>query len=207
MGTSNFATGPLSYFAIIMVPYRVQPSRCEKPHGHWCSTSSDSSCDRWSLARSRFNDSIAPRTLPSSHPRRRLDRVTHRVLHRPDGLNVRFFRRRLLNCGRSRPGMALVVQAGIVISRPIAWPISIRVRKASGRVMNSQLNVKRPTCSGATAIRVKVECLRCGHCGVLDETDLPRFGVESGAPIATFVKRLTCRECGSHSVRAFRSDR
>jgi hypothetical protein len=50
--------------------------------------------------------------------------------------------------------------------------------------------------AGDTAIRVKVECLRCGHCGVLDETDLPRFGVESGAPIATFVKRLTC-----HSTR------
>jgi hypothetical protein len=56
------------------------------------------------------------------------------------------------------------------------------------------------------AIRIKVECLRCGHCGALDETDLPRFGVEPGAPIATFVKRLTCRACGSHSVRAFRSD-
>ena len=36
--------------------------------------------------------------------------------------------------------------------------------------------------------------------------DLPRFGVEPGAPIATFVKRLTCRACGSLSVRAFRSD-
>jgi hypothetical protein len=83
--------------------------------------------------------------------------------------------------------------------------ISIRVREASGCVMHSQLNVKRPTCGGATAIRIKVECLRCG--GALDETDLPRFGVESGAPIATFVKRLTCRECGNHSVRAFRSDR
>jgi hypothetical protein len=47
MGSSNFVTGPISYFAIIMAPYRVQPSRCEKPKGHWCSTSSGSSCDRW----------------------------------------------------------------------------------------------------------------------------------------------------------------
>jgi hypothetical protein len=52
--------------------------------------------------------------------------------------------------------------------------IFIRVYQASGCVMRSQVDVKRSTCGGATAIRIKVECLRCGHGGALDETDLPR---------------------------------
>ena len=52
--------------------------------------------------------------------------------------------------------------------------------------------------------RIVVECLRCGHCGTLRETDLPAYGERPDAPIASFVKRLTCGECGSHSVRAYR---
>jgi hypothetical protein len=75
--------------------------------------------------------------------------------------------------------------------------ISIRVREASGCVMHSQLNVKRPTCGGATAIRIKVECLRCGHCGALDETDLPRFGVKSGAPLVVQPAALRMRSQSS----------
>ena len=43
----------------------------------------------------------------------------------------------------------------------------------------------------------KVECLRCGHSGVLLESDLSDYGVKSDAPIATFIKRLTCRACGN----------
>jgi hypothetical protein len=42
----------------------------------------------------------------------------------------------------------------------------------------------------------KVECLRCGHSGVLLES-LSDYGVKSDAPIATFIKRLTCRACGN----------
>ena len=52
--------------------------------------------------------------------------------------------------------------------------------------------------------RICVQCLRCGHAGSLREADLPRHGEEPGAPIARFVKRLVCQECGSHSVKAFR---
>jgi RNase P subunit RPR2 len=52
--------------------------------------------------------------------------------------------------------------------------------------------------------RICVQCLRCGHSGTIRESDLPRHGEEPGAPIARFVKRLVCQECGSHSVKAFR---
>jgi hypothetical protein len=52
--------------------------------------------------------------------------------------------------------------------------------------------------------RICVQCLRCGHGGTIRESDLPRHGEEPGAPIARFVKRLVCQECGSHSVKAFR---
>jgi RNase P subunit RPR2 len=55
--------------------------------------------------------------------------------------------------------------------------------------------------------RICVQCLRCGHAGSLREADLPRHGEEPGAPIARFVKRLVCQECGSNSVKAFRMDR
>jgi ribosomal protein S27E len=43
----------------------------------------------------------------------------------------------------------------------------------------------------------KVECLRCGHTGVLLESDLSDYGVKSDAPIASFIERLTCRACGN----------
>jgi len=55
--------------------------------------------------------------------------------------------------------------------------------------------------------RICVQCLRCGHTGTIRESDLPRHGEEPGAPIARFVKRLVCQECGSHSVKAFRMSR
>lgn len=52
---------------------------------------------------------------------------------------------------------------------------------------------------------VVVKCLSCRHKAVLTERDLVRFGVKRGAPIAQFVKRLRCRQCGSASVMATRS--
>jgi hypothetical protein len=55
-----------------------------------------------------------------------------------------------------------------------------------------------------TQRRVVVRCLSCRHQAVLTESDLVRFGVKRGAPIAQFVKRLRCRECGSASVMATR---
>ena len=52
--------------------------------------------------------------------------------------------------------------------------------------------------------RICVQCLRCGHGGAIREDELPSHGEAPGAPIARFVKRLVCQECGSHSVKAFR---
>ena len=52
---------------------------------------------------------------------------------------------------------------------------------------------------------IVVRCLRCRHRGVIAEGDLPRFGVKPGAPVAQFVKRLRCRQCGSASVMAQRT--
>ncbi len=52
---------------------------------------------------------------------------------------------------------------------------------------------------------IAVRCLSCRHRGVLAETDLARFGVKPGVPVAQFVKRLRCRQCGSGSVMAQRT--
>jgi hypothetical protein len=52
---------------------------------------------------------------------------------------------------------------------------------------------------------VTVRCLSCRHRGVIAESDLPRFGIRPGAPVAQFVKRLRRRKCGSGSVMAQRT--
>jgi hypothetical protein len=54
--------------------------------------------------------------------------------------------------------------------------------------------------------RIAVECLRCGHCSSFLEERLKAFGINPDAPMATFIKRLTCIECGSHSVRTYRCE-
>jgi hypothetical protein len=51
---------------------------------------------------------------------------------------------------------------------------------------------------------VSVECLTCGHIGVLTREALSRFSIAPNTPIAAFVKRLRCRRCGSQSVLATR---
>jgi phage FluMu protein Com len=51
---------------------------------------------------------------------------------------------------------------------------------------------------------VRVECLRCHHVGRVTALDLARRGIKPSAPIASFIKRLRCRKCGSQSVRAER---
>jgi hypothetical protein len=51
---------------------------------------------------------------------------------------------------------------------------------------------------------VTVECLRCRHVGLLTRETLARLAIAPNAPIATFVKRLRCRKCGSQSVLATR---
>jgi hypothetical protein len=52
--------------------------------------------------------------------------------------------------------------------------------------------------------RIAVDCLKCGHCGSLSEDALLQYGLPPDAPLATLTKRLTCKECGSRAVRAFR---
>jgi ribosomal protein S27E len=52
---------------------------------------------------------------------------------------------------------------------------------------------------------IAVRCLSCRHRGVIAEGDLPRFGIKPGSPVAQFVKRLRCRQCGSGSVMAQRT--
>jgi hypothetical protein len=52
---------------------------------------------------------------------------------------------------------------------------------------------------------IVVRCLSCQHRGIIAEHELVRFGLNPGAPIARFVKRLRCRKCGSGSVTATRS--
>jgi hypothetical protein len=54
---------------------------------------------------------------------------------------------------------------------------------------------------------VTVECLTCGHIGVLTREALTRFSIQPNTPIAAFVKRLRCRRCGSQSVLATRKPR
>ena len=51
---------------------------------------------------------------------------------------------------------------------------------------------------------VQVRCLHCRHKSVLSIEDLQGFGIGAGAPIACFVKRLRCMQCGSGSVIANR---
>jgi hypothetical protein len=51
---------------------------------------------------------------------------------------------------------------------------------------------------------VRVQCLRCGHFNVLTPEMLSLLAVSPTTPIAAFVKRLRCRECGSQSVLATR---
>ena len=51
---------------------------------------------------------------------------------------------------------------------------------------------------------VWVQCLRCGHSGVLTAETLSRLAMAPSAPIASFIKRLRCRRCGSQSVGATR---
>ena len=51
---------------------------------------------------------------------------------------------------------------------------------------------------------VTVQCLSCRHVGVLNRETLSRLAIAPNTPIAAFVKRLRCRNCGSQSVLATR---
>ena len=59
----------------------------------------------------------------------------------------------------------------------------------------------------AVELVVHVRGLHCHHKSLLSNKDLADFGIPPGAPIASFVKRLRCKECGSGSLLANRIDR
>ena len=61
-----------------------------------------------------------------------------------------------------------------------------------------------PAMSKAVEFVVQVQCLRCRHKSILSGQELASFGVKPEAPIASFVKRLHCSNCGSGSVMASR---
>jgi hypothetical protein len=54
--------------------------------------------------------------------------------------------------------------------------------------------------------QIVIGCLQCGHCSLMSENTLLDYGLEPGTPIALFVKRLRCQDCGSHSVKAYREE-
>ena len=61
-----------------------------------------------------------------------------------------------------------------------------------------------PPMNKAAELVVQVTCLVCRHKSILNNQALASFGIKPDAPIATFVKRLRCSECGSGSVIATR---
>jgi DNA-directed RNA polymerase subunit RPC12/RpoP len=54
---------------------------------------------------------------------------------------------------------------------------------------------------------VHVRCLHCRHRNLLSNKELADFGIQPGAPVASFVKRLRCKKCGSGSILANRIER
>jgi hypothetical protein len=56
----------------------------------------------------------------------------------------------------------------------------------------------------AIELVVQVRCLHCRHKSILSSEMLASFGVKPKTPIAAFVKRLRCSNCGSGSVMANR---
>jgi phage FluMu protein Com len=82
------------------------------------------------------------------------------------------------------------------VSRP-SW--SPQLPRAAPRA-----NEPKPQTRPARPGDIEVQCLRCRHVGRVTALDLSRRAINPNAPIASFVKRLRCRRCGSQSVRAKR---
>ena len=55
-------------------------------------------------------------------------------------------------------------------------------------------------------MRIAVECLRCGHRATLSADRLESHGLSSDTSLVLITRRLTCQDCGSRSVKAFRID-
>lgn len=72
--------------------------------------------------------------------------------------------------------------------------------KAAASARQPELRL-RPQGGGASIV---VRCLHCRHEAVLSTADLVAHGVKPDSPIAGFVRRLKCSQCGSGSVLAKR---
>jgi ribosomal protein S27E len=65
--------------------------------------------------------------------------------------------------------------------------------------------VPKPAAAKAAAsAAIMVRCLHCRHEAILSAADLVTHGVTPDNPIAGFVRRLKCSQCGSGSVLAKR---
>jgi hypothetical protein len=64
-----------------------------------------------------------------------------------------------------------------------------------------------PAVRKAVEFVVHVRCLHCRRRSLLSNKELADFGIPPEAPIASFVKRLRCRKCGSGGVLANRIER
>ena len=87
-------------------------------------------------------------------------------------------------------------------------PLGSELQDCGGdyRSAASQLRMNCTTSMRQAAVKtdLTVECLWCGHTAIVEEQTLEAHGVEPGAPIASFLKRLVCKECGSHGMKAQR---
>jgi hypothetical protein len=80
-----------------------------------------------------------------------------------------------------------------------------RRRGTTGRAV-SLIEASRRDAHIGRMKHIAIECLTCGHCTSFPEQRLKAFRLSPDTPIAKFIRRLTCTECGSHSVRAWRYD-
>jgi hypothetical protein len=79
-----------------------------------------------------------------------------------------------------------------------------RVSKpATGKAAASARQPEPPSRQQGSAAIV-VRCLHCRHEAILKPADLVAHGVKPDSPIAGFVRRLKCSQCGSGSVLAKR---
>ena len=76
------------------------------------------------------------------------------------------------------------------VSKPAQSKAAAPSPRPQGRVQGSSVIV--------------VRCLHCRHEAVLRNADLVAHGVKPDSPIAGFVRRLKCSQCGSGSVLAKR---
>ena len=51
---------------------------------------------------------------------------------------------------------------------------------------------------------IAIDCLNCGHCVQLPESDLEALGFQADESLVVVTKKLVCSRCHSKAVRAYR---